>query len=46
MSNEQLAIALARAQLVGRDRFINIGDISCDIEVSLHRSHYRTPDAT
>jgi len=33
MSNEQLAIALTRAQTIGRGRFVNIGDISCDVEV-------------
>jgi hypothetical protein len=35
MSNDQLAIALTRAEMIGRDRFINIGDISCDVEVQL-----------
>jgi alpha-aminoadipic semialdehyde synthase len=33
VSNEQLAIALTRAQTVGKARFTNIGDISCDVEV-------------
>ena len=36
MSNDQLAIALARAQAIGKARFINIGDISCDVEVPFH----------
>jgi hypothetical protein len=33
MSNYQLAVALTLAEMLGRDRFINIGDISCDVEV-------------
>ncbi|KAG6811583.1 hypothetical protein H0H92_006747 [Tricholoma furcatifolium] len=35
MTNEQLAIALARARPLGGARFTNIGDISCDIEGGL-----------
>ncbi|KAF7986808.1 hypothetical protein HWV62_20442 [Athelia sp. TMB] len=31
MSNEQLVVALERAQQVGRGRFSSVGDISCDI---------------
>lgn len=38
MTNEQLTIALDRAQVLGGARFTNIGDISCDVEVSQRRS--------
>ena len=33
MTNEQLALALEKAQQVGKGRFACIGDISCDVEV-------------
>lgn len=33
MTNEQLAVALEKAQQVGRGRFACVGDISCDVEV-------------
>lgn len=33
MTNEQLTVALEKAQQVGKGRFVCIGDISCDIEV-------------
>jgi len=33
MTNEQLEVALSRAQTLGGARFTNIGDISCDPEV-------------
>ncbi|KAK7696375.1 hypothetical protein QCA50_001029 [Cerrena zonata] len=35
MTNEQLAVALEKAQQVGRGRFICVGDISCDVEGGL-----------
>ena len=35
MTNEQLSVALKRAQVLGGARFTNIGDISCDVEVCL-----------
>jgi hypothetical protein len=35
MSNDQLAIALELARGVGKGRMISVGDISCDIEVSI-----------
>ena len=35
MTNAQLAVALERAQTVGRGRFASVGDISCDIEVGI-----------
>jgi hypothetical protein len=34
MTNDQLTTALQLAQKVGKERFTNIGDISCDVEVS------------
>ena len=37
MTNEQLAVALEKAQQVGRGRFICVGDISCDVKVSALR---------
>lgn len=35
MTNDQLAVALEKAQQVGKGRFICVGDISCDVEVSV-----------
>ncbi|KAI0942460.1 hypothetical protein AcW1_003090 [Taiwanofungus camphoratus] len=35
MTNEQLTVALEKAQQVGKGRFVCIGDISCDIEGGL-----------
>ncbi|CCL98467.1 uncharacterized protein FIBRA_00465 [Fibroporia radiculosa] len=35
MTNEQLTLALEKAQQVGRGRFACVGDISCDIEGGL-----------
>lgn len=37
MTNEQLAVALEKAQQVGRGRFICVGDISCDVKVGALR---------
>lgn len=34
ISNDQLTVALERAQQVGRGRFACVGDISCDVEVT------------
>lgn len=38
MTNEQLTTTLETAQTLGKGRFACVGDISCDVEVSLHVS--------
>lgn len=40
MTNDQLAITLEKAQQVGRGRFICVGDISCDVEVSISSRNF------